>query len=400
MNPEELKKLHDEQMTLVKEIRQLSESKKAESVEAQAKIEKMETRLNEIEKKNQELATEMTKKDNEARELKEKYDLLEKQAFRLANGGKGEKTAHMKAFENFITKGITQLSAEEMKYLRTDDAAQGGYLAPPEYIMEIIKDVTEISNMRSVCRVRQTTKGMIEIPKRTSGMTGGWVGEGGTNPESESKYGMILISCKELSANAIISHKMLNDSAFNMESEINADIIDTFAQLEGRAFVAGSGANQPSGFTLDAVVIANGVTNSGVANDITADGIITLAGTLKTGYKPVYLLNRTTIAACRKLKDGQGNYIWQSGLTAGLPNSLNGYPYIEIPDMPAIGVNLYPIAFGDFYRGYNIVDNMALYMIRDEFTLATTGKVKFVALKSVGGGVVQPESIKLLKCAA
>lgn len=398
MTPEELKKLYDEQNKLCKELRETLESKGAESVESKAKVAKLEERLNQLEGKNQEHVAQIKKAEDKLTEQKEAFDELQKKMFR-SPAGKAEKSLHFKAFEKFIMKGEKNCGVEEMKYLRTDDAAQAGVLAPPEFVLEIIKGITEISAMRTIARVRPTSRGTVELPKRTSLVSGGWVGEGGTQSESESSYGEEVITTKEMSAYAIISHKMLNDSAFNMESEINQDIIETFAQLEGTAFVSGSGLNRPEGFLANAVVKA-AYRASGVADNIDADTIIDLTGDLKKGYNPVFTLNRTTLAKMRQLKDGSGRYIWAPGYGDAIPNTLLGYPYAIMPDMDDIGAGKFPIAFGDFKRAYNIIDGMALYMIRDEYSLSTTGKIKFVALKSVGGKVVLAEAIKVYKCSA
>ena len=399
MTAEELKALQEEQIKLVKELRETVESKMAETGEMKVKAEKLETRLGEIEIENQKLAKEYQSQKELSLAQKGMIEEFEKKMYRMPGGEIKEKTLHTKAFEKFVISGSDGLSPEEFKYLRTDNAPQAGVLAPMEYVTEILKNITEISPMRSVARVRQTTRGGVEIPRRTTLATAAWVGEGGTQTETESAYGTEVINTKELSAYSIISHKMLNDSAFNMESEINTDLVEAFAYAEGVGFVTGSGANQPEGFTVNTAVIA-GCTNSGVANNIDADTIIDLTGALKTGYNPVFLFNRTTMSKIRQLKDGNGQYIWQNGFGAAVPNTICGYPYIVMPAMADIAANAYPIAFGDFKRGYNVVDGMNLYMIRDEFTLATTGKIKFVALKSVGGKVVLSEAIKLYKCAA
>jgi len=398
MNPEELKKLHEEQTKIVNDLRATLESKKAESAESKEKVEKMEVRLGSIEESNQKLVAEIKQKEAVWEELKSEYKEIQAAALRASGASVKEKNEHVKAFEKFIVHGKDQLTPDEMKYLRTNNGASGGYLAPNDMAMDLLKNVVEISPMRQIARVRKTTRASLDIPRRSAEPTGYWVGQGGTVTESESTYALENIPLHKLSVYSIISTEMLNDSAFDMEAEIMADAAEDLAQTEGAAFIAGTGVGRPEGITVN-TTLTGGARNSEIADDIKADNLIDLAGDLKTGYNPVYICRRSTLAAIRKMKDGAGQYVWQSGLSAGLPNSINGYPYKEMPDMPAIAASAYPVAFGDFRKGYNILDGVALYVIRDEFSLSTTGKIKFVFIKFVGGKPVVTEAIKLLKCA-
>jgi HK97 family phage major capsid protein len=236
----------------------------------------------------------------------------------------------------------------------------------------------------------------MEFPKRTGLVNGGWVGEGGTASEDQSSYGEEEIFAEKLMVYSISSTEMLQDAAFNMESEINQDVAEDFAQLEGAAFVNGNGVKKPFGFLQDSNIVSS---NSGVADNITGDSLIDITGELKTGYNPVYLMNRRTLADIRQLKSGDGQYLWASGLAAGQPNTLNGEPYVSMIDMPDIGAGNVPVAYGDFTRGYYIVDRVGMSMIRDDVTLATSGKIRFIFNRRVGGKVVLPEAIKTITCA-
>lgn len=385
-------------MQAVKDLRTILESNQSETSDSKAKISKLEAFLDKQEEKNQELTAQLKAQEKTENELKEKLEELEKKAYRAnnSNGDKDKIKAEIKSFEKMIQLGAAELEPEEKKTLRTDVETDGGFLVHPEITSEMIKDITEISPIRQIARVRTTSSKSIIIHRRTGLVQGGWVGECETKPENNSTYGDIEIFVNKLSVFSVITNEMLMDSSFNMETEIMADVAEDFAQKEGAAFVGGDGVKKPLGFTNDSDVQ---VVNTGVANDITADSIITIAGELKTGYNPMYLMNRKTTAAVRKLKDGNGQYLWQPGLSGGLPNTLNGAPYMETPDMDDIGAANTPIAYGDFARGYTIVDSATMSVIRDQFTLATQGKVRFIFMRRVGGQVVQPEAIKLLTCA-
>ena len=131
-----------------------------------------------------------------------------------------------------------------------------------------------------------------------------------------------------------------------------------------------------------------------------ADGLLTLKYALKSGYarNAKWSLNRTTMGSVRKLKDNNRQYIWMPGLAQGQPNTIDGDPYVETPDMPNEGANTFPIAYGDFARAYTMVDRIVMSMLRDPFTQATSGNIRFLFYRRIGGQVVLAEAIRKLKC--
>ncbi|MCG8359946.1 MAG: phage major capsid protein, partial [Kiloniellales bacterium] len=244
----------------------------------------------------------------------------------------------------------------------------------------------------------------LQLPRRTGTFGAVWTAEQGTRSETEGlTYGLEDIPTHEMYALVDVSQQMLEDSEFDLESELRMEFAEQFAVTEGAAFVDGNGVGRPEGI-LDHADVASTV--SGSAATIAdasgqADGLIALWHAIKTRYaiRGVWLLNRNTLAAARKLKDVDGNYIWQPGLADGQPNAILGSPYVEVPDMPNEGANTTPIAFGDWRRGYTIVDRVALSVLRDPFTQATAGNVRFIARRRVGGQLVLPEAVAKLKCA-
>ena len=143
---------------------------------------------------------------------------------------------------------------------------------------------------------------------------------------------------------------------------------------------------------------------SGNGTALLADGLLTLVHSIKSEYasNATFVLNRSTLSAIRKLKDTAGQYVFQAGmsLVSGVPNTILGYPYVEATDMPSVGANAFPVAFGDFSKAYMIVDRVALAVLRDPFTQATTGNVRYIARRRVGGQVVLPEAIVKQKVSA
>lgn len=392
MTPEELKAQNE----AFEELKAVVESGIAQTSEGKEKLEKINKHMDTLEESNQKLVADLATEQKNSEEMVKKYDSLELILSKMPNGSaKQEKSAELKAFVSFMGKGMEGISMEERKYLRTDIGPDGGFLVPTDMSNDIIKNITETSPMRSIARVRTIGTKSMEFPRRTGLVSGGWVGEGGTASADTSTYGMEEVFAEKVMVYSDVTQEQLQDAGFNMESEISIDVSEDFNQLEGAAFVSGNGVKKPFGFLNDADISS---VNSGVADNITADSLIDITGELKAGYNPVYVMNRRTLADIRQLKDGAGGYLWASGLAAGMPNTVNGDRYVSMIDMPDIGAGLYPVAYGDFNRGYYIVDRVGMTLIRDDFTLATTGKVRFTFNRRVGGKVVLPEAIKKLKC--
>lgn len=385
-------------MEAVAALREAVESK-TKGLPDMAKIEKIEAFLEGQEKTNQKYTSEFLQFQKDAGEYKDRIAALEKQLSDPANGNqtalKAEMAATEKAFDTFLREGKHAANLET-KYLRTDNDTQGGYLTTAELETTILKNITEISKFRSLAKVSTISKGVLEIPKRTALLNGGWVGEGATGSRSQSDYGMVRIPANKMHVTVPVTIEMLQDSSYSIEGEILSDVQESFAQLEGAAFVSGSGSHRPEGFMTNASVAEY---NTGVADGLSGDSIIEIAAQLKTGYNPAYVLNRKTVAKVRTLKAADGHYLWTPGLGQGNPNTINGLPYAEMIDMPDVGAGLYPIAVGDWSRAYRIVDRIGIAVIRDDVTLKLEGKVELAFFKRVGGMVVLAEGIKKLKCA-
>jgi HK97 family phage major capsid protein len=312
----------------------------------------------------------------------------------LRHGTRDEPNAHTAA-----------LTREEMKALTVGNDPTAGYLAPAEFAREIIKGEVEFSPLRSIARVRQTSRRSLQMPKRRGTFGAVWTAEAGMRSETEGlTYGLEEFPTHELYALLDVSEQMMEDSEFVLEEELQAEFSEQFAVAEGTAFVTGNGVGKPEGILQNAEVLS---TVSGSASTIAdasgqANGLIDLYHDIKTGYalQGWWLLNRATLGEVRKLKDGQNNYIWQPGLASGVPNTILGQPYLEVPDMPDVQANATPIVFGDLRRAYTIVDRISLSILRDPFTQATSGNIRFIARRRVGAQVVLPEAIRKLTVSA
>jgi HK97 family phage major capsid protein len=309
--------------------------------------------------------------------------------------GKGSPVESMqtKVFDKWLRKGKDSLSPEEVKVLTVSNDNTAGYLAPPEYVREIIKGVTEFSPIRTIARVRSTTNRSIQVPKRTGQFAAQWVAEEGARAETTGyAVGLEEIPAHELYALVDISEQELEDSVFNLEAEMNSEFVDQFAKAEGNAFVSGNSVGKPQGILSNANV--NNVAKGGAALD--GDSLISAAHNVKTEYSKngTFVMNRSTVSAVRKLKDGGGQYIFQPGIYGmGIGSNILGHSIVEATDMPNVAGGTKPVMFGDFKRGYMIVDRVNLSIMRDPFTQASSGNVRYIARRRVGGQVVLPEAL-------
>jgi HK97 family phage major capsid protein len=300
-------------------------------------------------------------------------------------------------FDKWLRKGKENMELDEIKALTVSDDTAAGFLAPPEYVRELIKTLTEISSMRSIARVRATSQKSVQIPSRTATFSAQWVAETATRAETTGYTTQLEeIPTHELYALVDISEQELEDSVFNLEAEMQQEFADQFAKAEGNAMIVGDAVGKPEGIITNSSV---GTTNSGASAALTGDGLIDLVHAVKSPYgtNGTFIFNRTTLAAIRSLKDTAGQYVFQAGmmLTAGVPNTILGYPYVEMPDMADVGAGSKSVACGDFSRGYMVVDRVALSVLRDPFTQATSGNVRYVARRRVGGQVVLPEALRI-----
>lgn len=362
--------------------------------------------------------------NNEITKLQSALDETNSLIAALKVGGAGddkepsaEKREHAKAFNQFFRRGAENgLRELEVKAsMRTDSDPDGGYVVPDQMEAQIDRVLSTVSAMRSISRVMNISAGVYKKLVNQGGATGGWVGERQSRTETNTPtLSPLEFPAMELYANPAATQTLLDDASVDIGAWLADEVSLTFAEMEGAAFISGSGVNQPRGLlSYDTVAnasyawgslgyIATGVSNN--INDATHNGVdalIDLVYGIKQGYRQnaSFLMNRKLQAAVRKLKSKTEElYLWQPPVQAGQPSTLLGYPLYDDDNMSDVGANAYPIAFGDFRRGYLIVDRMGVRVLRDPFT--NKPYVHFYTTKRVGGGVQNFEAIKLLKCAA
>jgi HK97 family phage major capsid protein len=327
---------------------------------------------------------------------------LERARPRLEGGHAGDRDEYKDAFAAYVKRG-------EEKALSVGSNPDGGYVVPVETDKQITDLMTAISPIRSIASVRQVSTSTYKKPVTITGPAVGWVAETASRPETDSQsIDALSFPTAELYAMPAATTAFLDDAAVDVGQWIADEVNIAFAQQEGAAFVNGDGTNKPKGF-LQATTIADaswawgklGYLVTGVSGDLPAsdasDVLVDLVYALKAGYRQnaSWVMNRKTQATLRKLKDDSGNYLWQPAATADGRATLLGFPLVEAEDMPDIAANALSIAFGDFKRGYLIVDRQGVSVLRDPYSAKPY--VLFYTTKRVGGGVQNFEAIKLLK---
>lgn len=273
--------------------------------------------------------------------------------------------------------------------------ADGGYLVPEEFENQIVRGIDETNIIRSIAKVITTAHDR-KIPVAVGHSVATWTEENAAFTESNPSFGQKQIDAFKLTDLIRVSTELLQDSAFNVEDYIIREFSYAFGVAEEQAFCVGTGTNQPTGiFTENGGEV--GFTTSS-ATVITIDDVISLIYSLKAPYRKnaVFLMNDATVGLIRKLKDGNGAYLWQPSVQAGQPDKILGFDVYTTPFAPAIACGALPIAFGDF-QNYWIGDRGGKTVQRLNELYATNGQVGYVATERVDGKVILPEAIKLLK---
>lgn len=346
-------------------------------------------------------------------------------ASRLGGGGgeqlSPEAAEHAGVFNTWFRKGDRAIDADlrdlEVKAkLTTQSDPDGGYLVPETMESGIDRVLGTMSAIRGISRVinisGQTYKKLVNM----GGATSGWTAEQGERGETGTPVlREIAINVHELYAQPAATQTALDDSIFNIEQWLADEVSIEFAEQEGEAFVLGDGVNKPRGFLAYDTVendayswgkigfkATGGATGfAAAAGDVLpSDALVDLYYALKSGYRngAVWVTSDKVLGTIRKMKDGDGNYLWAAPTEAGEVPTILQKPVLTDDNMPALGAGAFPVAFGNFQRGYLVVDRQGVRVLRDPFT--SKPNVLFYTTKRVGGGVVNFEAIKLLKCSA
>ncbi len=348
----------------------------------------------------------------------QRLNALARRAARLplthaAHGEDGGDDEHKAAFERYMRAGDAScLRRLEEKALSAGSDPDGGYLVHDELERTIGRMLDEVSPIRSIAGHRRISTGVYRKPYAVSRPATGWVSETAARPETTApQLAELRYPTMELYAMPAATQTLLDDAAVDIGQWLAEEIITAFAEQETDAFVNGDGSSRPQGFLSVPTVAESGWSwgklgflATGVDGDFPAshpsDVLIDLVYALRSGYRQnaTWVMNRRTQNTIRKFKDANGNYIWQPPASANARPTLMGFPVIEVESMPDIAAGNAAIAFGDFRRGYLVVDRSGVRILRDPFTAKPY--VLFYTTKRVGGGVQDFAAIKLLKFSA
>jgi HK97 family phage major capsid protein len=337
-------------------------------------------------------------------------------AMNLNGSGKGapnpHAAAHKSAFEDWFRRGQNaNLSELEVKAaLTTQSKPDGGFVVPTEMEATIDRVLGTVSALRGLSTVRPIGTGTYTKNVNMGGATSGWVGEEEARTETGTPTLRELeFNVMEIYAEPYATQTMLDDAVINVEGWLADEVSIEFAEKEGAAFISGSGVKRPRGLLTYPTVLNSsyawgniGFVNTGAAAGFAAtnpgDAFVDAYYALKAGYRAnaTWLTSDVVMGSIRKFKDGQGNYIWAPPSAPGEIPTILGKPVVTDDNMPALGANNFPVAFGDFRRGYLVLDRQGIRVLRNPYKV--NGKVAFYTTKRVGGGVQNFEAFKLLRC--
>lgn len=316
----------------------------------------------------------------------------------------GQEPFEKTAFFHYVRKGTEGL---EQKALTSLSDASGGYLIPQSMVDKIHSTMIVTSPMRSLARVTSISTDALELLQEKGAADVGWVAETAERPETNTpELQRIRIPVHQIYAKPRASQKLLDDASVDIETWLAQKIAEKMTLTENAAFIMGDGKGKPQGFLVyDKAEVGKGewgkleAVSTQATKGLTESNILLEAyHALKAQYLrgAAWLMARSALAAIRKLKDGNGQYLWQPGMTEGVPATLFGCPVIIADDMPALEPKepSTPIAFGNFREGYQIVDRAGLHLLRDPYSAKPY--VEFYATKRVGGNVINFEAIKLI----
>ena len=330
----------------------------------------------------------------------------------FAGGGSAkdqEVIARAKAFTHLMRGNIDSVKDINIQAsASTLSDPDGGFTVPEEVDAAIDRIQGTLSSMRRLATVRNISTDTYKTLVNQGGATSGWVAEKGSRAETSTPtLAEIAINTKELYAMPYATQTLLDDSRIDIGAWLADEVSKVFDDAEGDSFINGNGVEKPKGIAAYSMVANSsyawgkvGYIASGHASLLNnCDKLIDLQHALKTSYRngAAFLMNDSTCQVIRKLKDGDGNYIWRPGLLEGNPDTLLGKPVEYDDNVDSIGAGKYPIFYANFKRAYLIIDRFGTRVLRDPYTAKPY--VAFYTTKRVGGGIVMYEAIKAFKIA-
>ena len=325
--------------------------------------------------------------------------LTEKPAAPKADEKKGRASdAYKKAFWDAIRMKTPRV--EVLNALQESVESEGGYLVPDEFERTLVQSLEEANQLRGICRVIRTSYGDRKIPVVASKGSASWVDEEGAIPESDDTFGQMTLGAYKVATMVKVSEELLADSVFDLEGYMSEQFGRRIGDKEEEAFLTGNGSGKPTGILHSAGGADIGLT-SAATTAITADELIDLVYSLRGPYRKraVFVMNDSTIKLIRKLKDGEGQYLWKPGILENAPDTILGHRILTSQFMPAATAANKPIAFGDFSY-YWVADRQGRTFKRLNELFAVNGQVGFLSSQRMDGKLILSEAIKVLQMKA
>ena len=305
---------------------------------------------------------------------------------------------YRKAFWNVMRSKAPHY--EVLNALQEGTDSEGGYLVPDEFEHTLVQSLGQANVLRGLCHVIRTSYGDRKIPVVATKGSADWVDEEGTYPLSDDSFAQVTLNAYKVATMIKVSEELLNDSYFDIERYVSDQFGRRIGDAEETAFLTGNGSSKPTGILHSTGGAELGVTAAATAA-ITADELLDLVYSLKAPYRKnaVFVMNDSTIKLIRKLKDGDGQYLWKPSIVEGAPDMILGHRIVSSEFMPAATAGSKAVAFGDFSY-YWIADRQGRTFKRLNELYATTGQVGFLASQRLDGKLILPEAIKVFQMKA
>lgn len=399
----------------LKAEKQMMEAEKAAEHNVEQKMSKLEDGLKRFEDMLEKKAEEKMQE-----KLKEKgYDkkgLLDNPYFVAYMNNEFKYNTRPNVYAN-TQYGREQLSPEMKNFLHFAKTGQflykdlsegtntaGGYLVPTEFEREVIRKLeNDVAIRRAGARVFTMNTNRLEVPIESDRGVGGWVAENTAYTENDPSFGQIALTPYKYTRLIQATEEMMEDSGVNVADYLVEIFARDFAEAEDKAFLEGTGTNQPTGIFNDANIIENDATSTTWGDKTAtfeADDIVAHFFSLKAGYRrnSTWIMNSASAEAIRTMKDNNGRYLWditRGGVTEGVAGTLLGRPVIISDNISDDATDGNQILFGDF-SFYLIGQRRGITIQRSEHYAFNTGLLTFRASMRVDGKVAQPEAFKQL----
>ena len=420
MSMEKVLEMKQKRAKLIKDSRDLLDKveleKRSMTADEDAQCSRMDVDIEQltkdIEREERQIVRERELGEKDAKEIEErkKAGKTEKRTLGQALEDRSitnirETEEYRAAFGTWLARGADALTADEYRAMQADSDIGGGYLVTPQQmVMELLKTVDDIAVIRNFARKFQliTAKSLGVPSLEKDADDWDWTSELKTGNETELEFGKRELRPHPLAKRAKISNTLLRMAAMGPEAIVRERLAFKLAVTQEKAYMTGDGSQKPLGVfvaSADGISTARDVSTGNTATSIMGDGLIEAKYSLKEAYWPRarWIFHRDAVKQIRKLKDGNGQYIWQAGISGGAPDRIIELPYTTSEFAPnTFTTGQYVGILGDFQK-YWIVDALDMVMQRLTELYAETNQTGFIARYEGDGAPVLEEAFVRVK---